>query len=79
MRIIENAPPKQAPETIKIARSAHGRPEGHTYARQSAYVVSSTGARLLVGTHISLGAFGALRTDAENYERRRAAERKRAA
>jgi len=55
-------------ERVAILRSGHGRP-ARTFTTQSAYIVSSDGARLLSGRHVTAQAFGALVRNAEAHER----------
>jgi len=58
--------PKRNPEHVEILRSAHGRAD-HTFITVASFIVSSDGARLLAGRHITHKAFGALARNAEAH------------
>jgi hypothetical protein len=53
-------------ERVAILRSGHGRENG-TFTTASTYVISSTGARLLTGKHVTARAANALTRNAEAH------------
>ncbi len=55
-------------ERVAILRSGHGRENG-TFTTASTYVISSSGARLLTGKHVTARAANALTRNAEAHER----------
>jgi len=64
-----NTPPESntPEERIAVLRSAHARADGSTFATSCSFIVSSDGARLLAGRHVTHKAFGALTRNAEAH------------
>ena len=60
-------PPERNPEHVEILRSAHARADGSTFTTSCSFIVSSDGARLLAGRHVTHKAFGALARNAEAH------------
>lgn len=72
MSLPKNIPARNAkdeqPGRVAVLRSAHGRP-GATFCTSASFIVSSTGARLLAGRHITKRAESALTRNAQAFER----------